>query len=99
MNEERRLVVGFVRSPHGITGEFKVESASGRYEHIEALKEVTLRNGSAEKRFSVLSSRSGNGTLYMKLADIDSPEDGTGKLWCRKDMPTNPERMNGISKT
>ena len=75
MNEERRLVVGFVRSPHGITGEFKVESASGRYEHIEALKEVTLRNGSAEKRFSVLSSRSGNGTLYMKLADIDSPED------------------------
>lgn len=75
MNEERRLVVGFVRSPHGITGEFKVESASGRYEHIEALREVTLRNGSAEKRFSVLSSRSGNGTLYMKLADIDSPED------------------------
>ena len=71
MKEERRLVVGFVRSPHGITGEFKVESASGRYEHIEALKEVTLRNGSAEKRFSVLSSRSGNGTLYMKLADID----------------------------
>ena len=87
MNEERRLVVGFVRSPHGITGEFKVESASGRYEHIEALKEVTLRNGSAEKRFSVLSSRSGNGTLYMKLADIDSPEDvqkyrncGAGKI-------------------
>ncbi len=75
MNEERRLVVGFVRSPHGVTGEFKVESASGDYEHIQALKEVTLRNGSAEKRFDVVSSRCGNGTLLMKVADIDSPED------------------------
>ena len=37
------LTVAFVRGPHGLSGEFKVESASGRYEHIAQLKEVALR--------------------------------------------------------
>ena len=36
------LTVGFVRGSHGLTGEVRIESASGRYEHIAALKEVTL---------------------------------------------------------
>ena len=45
VNLDDQLTVGFVRGAHGLTGEFKVESASGYYEHIEALKEVTLRNG------------------------------------------------------
>jgi 16S rRNA processing protein RimM len=75
MKEERQLVVGFVRASHGVTGEFKVESASGYYEHLEVLKEVTLRNGSVEKACTVESASIGNGTLYMKLAEINSPEE------------------------
>ena len=39
-----QLVVGFVRGAHGVTGEFKVESASGDYEHIEILKVFVFKN-------------------------------------------------------
>ncbi len=68
------LTVGFVRGTHGLTGEFKIESASGRYEHIAQLKEVTLRQKNSEAVYKV-ESVSGNGNaFYMKLAGIDSPE-------------------------
>ena len=40
-----QFIVGFVRGSHGISGEFKVESTSGYYEHFAQMKEVTLRNG------------------------------------------------------
>ena len=70
-----QLVVGFVRGAHGVTGEFKVESASGDYEHIEILKEVTLRRGSEAKKCKVEFAESGCGTLYMKVREINSPEE------------------------
>ncbi|MCQ2610634.1 MAG: ribosome maturation factor RimM [Treponema sp.] len=69
-----QLTVGFVRKPHGLSGEFCVESASGYYEHIEVLKEVTLRKGTEEKKCRVESAKIGHATLYMKLEGIDSPE-------------------------
>mgnify|MGYP000884638407 FL=1 len=72
---EGLLIVGFVRGAHGVTGEFKVESASGCYEHIAALKEVTLRNGSDSKKCSVQSAKIGCAALYMKVAEINSPEE------------------------
>ena len=75
METEKQLVVGFIRGPHGVTGEFKVESASGDYEHIEKLKEVTLRHGSDSKKCKVELAEEGCGTLYMKVAGIDTPED------------------------
>ena len=70
------FIVGFVRGSHGISGEFKVESSSGEYEHFSEMTEVTLRNGSSgeEKAFSVESVNFGGRDLYMKLAGIDSPE-------------------------
>lgn len=72
-----QFVVGFVRGSHGITGEFKVESASGRYEHFAKMDEVTLRNGSTgdSRLFKVESVKTASRDLYMKLAEIDSPED------------------------
>ncbi|MBQ1949677.1 MAG: 16S rRNA processing protein RimM [Treponema sp.] len=73
--ENEQLVVGFVRGAHGVTGEFKVESASGDYAHIAALKEVTLRHGSDSKKCSVESAEEGCGTLYMKVREINSPEE------------------------
>lgn len=69
------LIVGFVRGAHGLAGEFKVESASGRYEHIAVLKEVTLRHGDSLKVCSVVHTEVGNGTLYMKVAEINSAGD------------------------
>ncbi len=72
-----QFVVGFVRGSHGVTGEFKVESASGRYEHFSQMDEVTLRNGKTgdSKLFKVESVETGSRDLYMKLAGLDSPED------------------------
>ena len=75
MEKDEQLVVGFIRGPHGVTGEFKVESASGDYEHIEKLKEVTLRHGSDSKKCKVELAEEGCGTLYMKVTGIDSPEE------------------------
>ena len=74
MNEEN-VVVGFVRGAHGVSGEFKVESASGYYEHLEKLTEVTLRCGEAEKKCRVESVRKGNCILFMKAAEINTPEE------------------------
>ncbi|MCR5289708.1 MAG: ribosome maturation factor RimM [Treponema sp.] len=70
-----KLTVGFVRGAHGVTGEFKVESASGEYEHIAVLEEVTLRRNDVEKLCKVEYAEPASGTLYMKLVGIDSPED------------------------
>lgn len=73
------LTVGFVRGSHGLKGEVKIESASGRYEHIAKLKEVILRratgheNGACTK-YAVESARIASNALYMKFAGIDSPE-------------------------
>ena len=72
---KEQLIVGFIRAPHGITGEFKVESASGVYEHIVALKNVTLRHGLETKICGVEHADIGGNCVYMKLAGINSPED------------------------
>ena len=74
-DEEQQLIVGFVRGAHGVTGEFKVESASGYYDHIAALKEVTLRRNNDSRKCRVESAEEGNGTLFMKVAEINSPEE------------------------
>jgi 16S rRNA processing protein RimM len=80
---EEQITVGFIRAPHGITGEVKVESASGAYDHIVALRNVTLRHrvsndvpdGTESKPFSVEYAESGGNCVFMKFAGIDSPED------------------------
>ena len=69
-----QLAVGFIRGPHGITGECKVESASGAYDHIVSLKDVTLRHGEESERRRVESAVYGGTCVFMKLAGIDSPE-------------------------
>ena len=75
MNE--RFVVGIIRGSHGVTGNFKVESTSGEYEHFANMAEVTLRNGrtGAEKLYKVEGVELGGQTLLMKLAGIDTPEE------------------------
>ena len=45
------FVVGIVRGSHGITGEFKVESASGEYSHFANMEEVSLTDGTVQRTF------------------------------------------------
>ncbi len=75
MNE--RFVVGIIRGSHGVTGNFKVESTSGEYEHFADMEEVTLRNGrtGSEKLYKIEGVELSGQTLLMKLAGIDSPEE------------------------
>ena len=68
------FAVGIVRGSHGLSGEFKVESISGDYGHFALMKEVTLKNGEQSLKCAVESVREGNGTLFMKLSGIDTPE-------------------------
>ena len=70
-----QFVVGFVRRSHGLTGEFRVESASGEYSHFADMEEVSLTDGKETKLFKVESTEEASATLYMKLAGINSPEE------------------------
>ena len=42
------LVIGFIRSTHGLEGKVKVESTSGEIDHYFDLTEVTLRRDHSE---------------------------------------------------
>ena len=72
-----QFVIGFIRGSHGVSGNFRVESTSGEYEHFANLTEVTLRNSAsgASKLYAVEDVEIGANTLFMKLAGINSPED------------------------
>jgi 16S rRNA processing protein RimM len=72
-----QFIAGFIRGPHGLTGNFRVESSSGEYAHFEAITEVTLRHGDdGEQRvYKVESAEAASGTLYMKVAGINTPEE------------------------
>jgi 16S rRNA processing protein RimM len=47
------FIVGFVRSPHGLAGNFKFVSASGEYAHFANIREVTLKGKGREKAYAV----------------------------------------------
>ena len=68
------LTVGFVRGSHGLTGEVRVESSSGRYEHIAVLKEVTLVQKGISAKYAVENARVAGNVLYVKFVGVDSPE-------------------------
>lgn len=70
-----QFVVGIVRGSHGITGEFKVESTSGEYEHFADMDEVTLTNGAVSRLMKIESVSEGSNILYMKIEGINSPEE------------------------
>lgn len=68
------LTVGFVRGSHGLTGEVRIESASGRYDHIAVLKEVTLVQKGISAKYAVKNAHVAGNVLYVKFAGVDSPE-------------------------
>jgi len=69
------LVIGIIRTPHGLSGTFKVQSTSGEIDHFFDLEEVVIRLNGTEKFFKVEEVKGSPHNLIMKLAGIDSPED------------------------
>ncbi|ADK81000.1 ribosome maturation factor RimM [Sediminispirochaeta smaragdinae] len=83
------VVIGKVRTSHGVRGLLKVRSLSGETGHFLALKEVVLKRERGERSFVVESVRVAGSDLLMKLRGIDSPEEG--KLWAGADMIVSKE--------
>lgn len=95
MNEEQ-LIIGFIRSSHGVTGKVKVESTSGYYDHFEKLTEVTLQHGSVQKLCKVESAEIGANTVFLKLSGIDSPEEA--KKYANWDIKVPRKYAHPLSK-
>ncbi len=70
--KKAQLVVGFIRGTHGFSGECKVESTSGEYEHLLKLKDVTLKLGDMQREAKVESVSLGHAIAYVKFKGIDS---------------------------
>lgn len=68
------FAVGFIKGSFGVSGECKVESASGEYAHLLALKEVALCKDGSRKTFAIEKSQMKGGFLCVKFVGIDSLE-------------------------
>ncbi|MFW6289139.1 MAG: ribosome maturation factor RimM [Spirochaetota bacterium] len=73
------LVIGRVRTAHGVRGELKVESMSGETDHFGSLATVTLVSGDRRHELAVEGVRVVHRAVLLKLAGVDSPEDA--KRW------------------
>ncbi len=71
---EQKLVIGFIRTTHGLNGTVKVASSSGEFEHFFKLEEVTLRKGHIEKNVFIETVDFGGTDLYMTFEGIDTIE-------------------------
>jgi 16S rRNA processing protein RimM len=69
------LVIGIVRTSFGVSGEVKVESCSGEYDHIVRLDRMTLRKGTQRSERAVESVRMAGGLAIVKLSGVDTPEE------------------------
>lgn len=71
-----QIVVGKIRTSHGVRGDLKVLSTSGEYDHYADFKQVVLRKGNRSKEFKVEAVKGKGPATLIKLAGIDSPEEG-----------------------
>lgn len=71
-----QVVVGKIRTSHGVKGYLKVLSTSGEYDHYQDFKSVTLRKGKRSKSFEVENVIGKGPATLIKLKGIDSPEEG-----------------------
>ena len=74
MEGQDLIAIGLVRTSYGVKGDIKVSSYSGETDHFLKLKEVFLKKGNVQKRFSVEKVQVLNGDILLKLKTLDSPE-------------------------
>jgi len=70
-----KLVIGLVRTSHGVRGNMKVTSFSGEFKHFLSLQEVVLRLKGREKSFVIESVTPMGDNILLKLEGIENPED------------------------
>lgn len=75
LQQQEQLIAGFIKGTHGLLGNVKLESASGVYEHLLGLKEVTLRQGQVQTVYKVQDCKMGAGCLLLKLFGVDSVQE------------------------
>jgi len=79
------LVVGIVRTSHGVRGYVKIQSLSGEKEHFFSMKEVLLRQNRREKVYRVEDVKPLGKGVIIKFDGIDTPEQGKAlagaELW------------------
>jgi len=71
-----RLVIGIIRTSHGIKGYVKIKSLSGEYAHFLRLKTVHVKKDNIEKDYRVEDVKILANGLLMKFEGIDTPERG-----------------------
>jgi 16S rRNA processing protein RimM len=81
---KQKLIIGIIRTSHGINGELKVKSLSGETEHFKKLKDIYTNKKGTLIRFQVEKIRILQDTIVLKLNGIDSPEQG--KEYCGSEI-------------
>jgi len=71
-----RLVVGIVRTSHGVKGYVKVMSLSGEHRHFLNMKEVCLVKDNVEKDYRIEEVKFASKDVLIKFQGINTPEDG-----------------------
>ena len=79
-----QVIVGKVRTSHGVKGDLKVFSTSGDYDHYSSFKSVTLKKRNRSKTFTVEAVKGSGAATLLKLEGIDTPEEG--KLYAGYDI-------------
>ncbi len=93
MSQSGFLTLGRVRKPHGLKGEFRVESYADSPFVFESLSRVYLKHESRRpEKFLVESARHGEGELLLRLTGIESRQRAleyhNAAVWVRKrDLP------------
>lgn len=84
------LVIGIVRTSHGVRGYVKIQSLSGERDHFFQIKEVVLRQNNTEKVYRVDDVKPLGKGLIIKFEGIESPEEGKrlagAELWVERDL-------------
>ncbi len=85
-----RLVVGIVRTSHGVRGYVKIASLSGEREHFYQMKEVLLKQDRTEKVYRVEDVKPLGDGLIIKFDGVDTPEAGKqlsgAEIWVDKGL-------------
>lgn len=87
-----QIIVGKVRTSHGVKGDLKVFSTSGDYDHYSNFKSVTLKKGNRSKDFIVQAIKGSGPSTLLKLEGIETPEEG--KLYAGYDILVEDEHKS-----
>ena len=92
MNDQQKVVIGYVLSPHGINGWLKVISYTDPIDNFFAYKKVFINKESEYLSYEIDDSTASGKTIRIKLSGIDDRNQSDELAKCeilvnREDMP------------